>query len=597
MRRYTLYKYISRLMACLLAVLLLLPAMPMARAEGESGSCGDGLTWSLSAGILTITGSGAMTNYTEDNMAPWYHLRQEITRLELPAGLTSVGDLAFYGCDKLTAAVIPDSVTRIGQYAFAKCSEMTLLNLGSGLVEIGESAFSECYAVASLRLPESLRILGKNAFYRCESITSVVVPAGVTQIGYAVFAYCLDLVTADVRASVSELPELLFYGCDKLITVTITGNVDTIGDFAFRGCDTLTTVHYGGGSISTGEIQEMINDDIPGFEVSGLVTESDATGTVTSGSSTENPDGSVTQENITVTQGENSSVSTRQETTYTEDPADSSYSVDITVTVEGEEGWEEASGAVEDALKNYSDNVASGTGQAETPEIDVYVKNTDTIDQEFVDNLAGRDVIVTITTQDGSVWKLNGNDLEKQSGSAVYNFGYSLTTGSRELSQKLETETSYILNFHSSAVINAEVLISLNPALAHQTATLLQKNGSEVTRIQTVVVDSQGKAHFYLGSVRDDTDYYIAMNLPSQGDAIIPDEMAPAYGQPIRYDPIEYEITGRTSSWGMTIGQVTWIMIGVLFVVVVTVGFVMYTLNKRRLRMGYIPELDEEDYE
>jgi uncharacterized membrane-anchored protein YhcB (DUF1043 family) len=47
----------------------------------------------------------------------------------------------------------------------------------------------------------------------------------------------------------------------------------------------------------------------------------------------------------------------------------------------------------------------------------------------------------------------------------------------------------------------------------------------------------------------------------------------------------------------MTIGQVTWIMIGVLFVVVVTVGFVMYTLNKRKLRMGYIPELDGEDYE
>lgn len=597
MGRYTLNKYISRLMACLLAVLLLLPALPMARAEGESGSCGDGLTWSLSAGTLTITGSGAMTNYTEENMAPWYHLRDEIIRLELPAGLTSIGDLAFYGCDRLTAAVIPDSVTRIGDYAFARCSEISLLNLGTGLTEIGESAFAECYAVEALRLPESLVSLGKNAFLRCESITSVVIPGGVTRIGYAAFAYCLDLVTADVRAAVSELPELLFYGCKKLISVTISGNVDTIGDFAFRGCDTLTTVHYGDGVISTEEIQEMINDDIPTFEVSGLVTDSTASGTVTSGSTTENEDGTVTQENITVTQGENSSVTTRQETTYTEDPADDSYSMDITVTVEGDEGWDEAADAVEDALKNYSDNVASGSGEAQTPEIDVYVKNTDTIDQEFVDNLAGRDVIVTITTQDGSVWKLNGQDLEKQSGSAVYNFSYSLTSGSGELCRELETETSYILNFHAAAVINAEVLITLNPSLAHQTATLLQKNGNELTRIQTVVVDNQGRAHFYLGSVRNDTDYYIAMNLPSQGDTIIPDEMAPAYGQPIRYDPIEYEITGRTSSWGMTIGQVTWIMIGVLFVVVVTVGFVMYTLNQRKLRMGYIPDLDEEDYE
>ena len=37
MRRDTLYKYISRLMACLLVMVLLFAVVPQAQAEGESG--------------------------------------------------------------------------------------------------------------------------------------------------------------------------------------------------------------------------------------------------------------------------------------------------------------------------------------------------------------------------------------------------------------------------------------------------------------------------------------------------------------------------------------------------------------------------------
>ena len=110
------------------------------------------------------------------------------------------------------------------------------------------------------------------------------------------------------------------------------------------------------------------------------------------------------------------------------------------------------------------------------------------------------------------------------------------------------------------------------------------------------MIDRQGYAHFYLASVTEQTDYYIAINMPQvQQEVIIPDEVLNAYGNPIRYEPIQYEITGRQSSWGMTLGQVTGIMAAVLVACVVAVGIVMYSLNKRKLKRGYIPELDEED--
>ena len=37
----------------------------------ESGTCGDNLTWNLTEGVLTISGTGAMTDYDNSSFAPW----------------------------------------------------------------------------------------------------------------------------------------------------------------------------------------------------------------------------------------------------------------------------------------------------------------------------------------------------------------------------------------------------------------------------------------------------------------------------------------------------------------------------------------------
>ena len=183
--RHYLSKFISSMAAVALVLLLLSSMTPVASAE-ESG-CGENLSWSLSAGTLTVSGSGAMTDFFESSMAPWYDLRDQIVRLVLPEGLTHVGSLAFYGCENLSAAVIPDSVESIGSYAFALCEGMELLDLGSGVKAIGESAFQECYALRAVTLPDGLTSLGPYAFYRCESLPAVTVPGSVTQLGDSAF--------------------------------------------------------------------------------------------------------------------------------------------------------------------------------------------------------------------------------------------------------------------------------------------------------------------------------------------------------------------------------------------------------------------------
>ena len=122
-------------------------------------------------------------------------------------------------------------------------------------------------------------------------------------------------------------------------------------------------------------------------------------------------------------------------------------------------------------------------------------------------------------------------------------------------------------------------------------------------RMQAVVVDRKGLAHFYLAYVTKDTEYLIGVNVGTADDAsnyrdaIIPDTLQDMFGYAEQMLPPEYVITGRKSSWGMSASQVTWILVGVLGVSVIAVGVVMFSLNKRKLKNGYIPDTDGEEIE
>lgn len=80
--------------------------------EGEysNGKCGDNLYWTLlsnnSEGTLSITGSGAMYNYSATNRAPWYNNRSDIQTVELSSEATTIGDYAFDGCTALTTVTL-----------------------------------------------------------------------------------------------------------------------------------------------------------------------------------------------------------------------------------------------------------------------------------------------------------------------------------------------------------------------------------------------------------------------------------------------------------------------------------------------------------
>jgi hypothetical protein len=62
--------------------------------------------------------------------------------LNIPNGVTYIGERAFQQHDSITSVTIPDSVTSIGDYAFSMCTSLASVTIGSGVTGIGNYAFS-----------------------------------------------------------------------------------------------------------------------------------------------------------------------------------------------------------------------------------------------------------------------------------------------------------------------------------------------------------------------------------------------------------------------------------------------------------------------
>lgn len=580
---------ITRLAAVLLTILLLsvqwLPAY-----AAESGSCGEGLEWSFSAGVLTITGEGDMTDFSEPDMAPWYDLRDQIRRVVFPDGLTSVGNLAFYQCKNLTTVILPDTVREVGIFSFAGCESLTMLDLGVRVTEIKESAFDGCISLAALKLPDGLQTLGSQAFYRCESLTTVTIPSGVREMGTAVFAYCKNLIIAKIDAYLKEIPDWTFYGCDRLTSVVLAQTVESVENYAFKNCDKLTTVYFDGDEEKADAILQGIVEDNPEFEANGQISQGNPLDTNMSGSFTNNGDGTMTYDGVSVRSEEDVTLVTKIEHTYPEDNANGggNYSAQLSVTVENKDAWESAASLLQNELKNINDTYASDS-VGEKTDVTVYMKDSSSPDGKFVQGMIGRDVELTVVSPNGSSWQFDCSALDQNALTGNYDYSYTISKTDKDIAKKLGTDDGYLLNFAQSAEIKAEVLVQLPSSEKNASNAFLyqiESDGSH-TRLQAVKVDQNAVAHFYLASVNKDTQYVIGLDVPDEktDDVIIPDELYSQYGNAIaRLEKIEYVVTGVNSSWGMDFGQVTLILVGVLAFCIIVVGIVIGVMSKRKYK-------------
>ena len=222
---------------------------------------------SLEAVHITDIGKWAAIDFDYYHANPLYYagnlyLNGELVTGELiiPDGVTSIGNYAFYGYDRLTSVTIPDSVMRIGRDAFGECTSLESVYI-TDIVKWVAIDFAEYddnplyYAgnlylngelVTDLVIPDGVMSIGSYAFRGCRSLTSITIPDSVMRIGNYAFAYCTSLSSVTIGSSVTSIGYATFMGCTSLTSVTIPNSVTSIGSSAFWDCYSLEAVRFEG---------------------------------------------------------------------------------------------------------------------------------------------------------------------------------------------------------------------------------------------------------------------------------------------------------------------------------------------------------------
>ena len=172
----------------------------------------------------------------------YYINDKEITSIEIPSNVTTLGDYVFQGRRGLTSLNLPAGITSIGSGAFYDCSGLTSLNLPAGITSIGSSAFAGCSGLTSLNLPAGITSIGSYTFSGCSGLTSLTLPAGITSIGYGAFRNCSGLTSLNLPDGITEIGDRAFYDCSGLTSLTLPAGITSIGRGAFNGCSGLTSL-------------------------------------------------------------------------------------------------------------------------------------------------------------------------------------------------------------------------------------------------------------------------------------------------------------------------------------------------------------------
>ena len=264
----------KRLISLLLAFSMMLTFLPagavsaFAEENSHTYNCGENVTATLSPNsdvvgtyTLTIKGNGPMANYngyktsSNDSCAPWCEKIQNITRLivedgvttlgdnilyysyldsnsdfhsfhsnlcevELPQGLSYIGANAFYDSTDLDEVKIPSTVTKIKQSAFSGCTGLTKIELPPQLEEVGYNSFYGCSGLTEITIPSSVKTIPSGAFENCTSLESVTLSEGIGEIGTEAFQYT-KLKSLNIPKSVKKLGHDIVRGCQHLAYITI----------------------------------------------------------------------------------------------------------------------------------------------------------------------------------------------------------------------------------------------------------------------------------------------------------------------------------------------------------------------------------------
>ena len=218
----------------------------------------------------------------------------------VPASVTTIGENAFYGCEKLASLTIPKSVNTIGELAFAYCvalKDVTVAWTDAASIPVIQSDVFDYLNLGNIKLHvpggtkatyltkdvwKNFQIVEKtwgdfdnglhweyDAATRTLTISNpnpgtpksmpdfnatdeqpwvsfqgeiqkVTIGAGVSSVGKFAFTNCAKLATVTLPDGLKTIGKNAFGGCEKLASITLPEGLQTIGEGAFTACFVLS---------------------------------------------------------------------------------------------------------------------------------------------------------------------------------------------------------------------------------------------------------------------------------------------------------------------------------------------------------------------
>ena len=123
-------------------------------------------------GVFTVSGAGAMANYSLSSARPWHQSAQNIVSVVFEDGVTAIGNYTFTECYSITSVTMA-SVETVGQYAFKGCTSLASINYNDGLLSIGHYSCQNCTALQRITIPASVTNIYAGAFQGCTALNDI----------------------------------------------------------------------------------------------------------------------------------------------------------------------------------------------------------------------------------------------------------------------------------------------------------------------------------------------------------------------------------------------------------------------------------------
>lgn len=240
-----------------------------------------------------------------------YYRNSELGRVELPTGITEIGQFsfarssiagvtvpigvtdicygAFYHCDSLVQVTLPESVMLVEPKVFSHTAWVENFLMGMGAE--GNESSDEDYLVSGgvlvaykgtdsrAVIPDGVRVIAGEVFWNHTELEDVVLPSSVIVVGEGAFEGCSSLTSLSLGSQVQQIKDRAFAGCG-IQKVTLPVSVQQVGlnafgdaevDFAGSAFDIPNSYEASATRLSNEDYRNLPEETaVPGVAVTGL---------------------------------------------------------------------------------------------------------------------------------------------------------------------------------------------------------------------------------------------------------------------------------------------------------------------------------------